>query len=90
MLCRDMLSEICHGQPTAPERATRVRAAVEFKDLKVNLRQGFVATGVGDLQKGLLTVDAAKKRKAEQHIYQAEKQQKLLQAERPKAIQCAA
>ncbi|KAL0023265.1 hypothetical protein WJX77_001050 [Trebouxia sp. C0004] len=42
-----------------------------------------------DPDKGLLTVDAAKKRKAE-HIYQPKKQQKVLQADRPKAIQCAA
>ncbi|DBB11838.1 TPA: PR domain zinc finger protein 1 [Trebouxia sp. C0006] len=41
----------------------------ELKDLKINLQQGFVATGMGDLQKGLLTVDAAKKRKAE-HVVQ--------------------
>ena len=37
----------------------------ESKDLKTNLHHGFVATGMGDLQKGLLTVNAAKKRKAE-------------------------
>ncbi len=41
----------------------------ELKDVKINLQQGFVATGMGDLQKGLLTVDAAKKRKAE-HVVQ--------------------
>ncbi|KAA6418396.1 MAG: hypothetical protein FRX49_11652 [Trebouxia sp. A1-2] len=61
----------------------------EFAELKLNLRQGFVSTGMGDLQSKLLTIDDAKKRKAE-HVYQARKQQKLLQAEQPKAIQCAA
>lgn len=61
----------------------------EFRDLKLNLRQGFVSTGMGDLYQKLLTVDEAKKRKAEQAC-QARKRQKLLQAEQPKAIQCAA
>ena len=61
----------------------------EFKDLKLNLRQGFVSTGMGDLQSKLLTVNDAKKRKVEQ-AYQARKQQKLLQAKQPKAIQCSA
>ena len=61
----------------------------EFRDLKINLRQGFVSTGMGDLQKGLLTITEAKKRKAE-HVQQARKQQKLLQAEQPKAVLCAA
>ena len=64
----------------------------KFKELKINLRQGFVSTGMGDLQHDLLTVyyvGDAKKRKAEQ-VRQARKQQKLLQVEQPKAIQCPA
>ncbi|DBA82354.1 TPA: hypothetical protein ACH3X2_000611 [Trebouxia sp. C0005] len=61
----------------------------EFRDLKINLRQGFVSTGMGDLQQKLLTVDEAKKRKAEQ-VCQARKRQKLLQMEQPKTVLCAA
>ena len=61
----------------------------EFKGLKINLRQGFVSTGMGDLQQKLLTVEEAKKRKAEQ-VCQARKRQRLLQMEQPKTIQCAA
>ena len=49
----------------------------EFKDLKLNLRQGFVSTGMGDLQSKLLTIDDVKQRKAEQ-VCQARKRQKLL------------
>ena len=37
----------------------------EFAGLKLNLRQGFVSTGMGDLQSKLLTVAEAKKRKAD-------------------------
>ena len=37
----------------------------EFTQLKLNLRQGFVSTGMGDLQAKVLTVAEAKKRKAE-------------------------
>ena len=61
----------------------------EFKGLKINLRQGFVSTAMGDLQQKLLTVEETKKRKAEQ-IWQARKRQKLLQMEQPKTVQCAA
>ena len=61
----------------------------EFAGLKLNLRQGFVSTGMGDLQGKLLTVGEAKKRKAEVAL-QSRKQQKLLQAEQPRAIECAA
>jgi len=61
----------------------------EFRQLKLNLRQGFVATGMGDLQAKTLTVEEAKKRKAEIGS-QSRKQQKLLQAEQPKTIGCAA
>ena len=61
----------------------------EFAGLKLNLRQGFVSTGMGDLQGKLLTVAEAKKRKAEIGL-QSRKQQKLLQAEQSKAIECAA
>ena len=67
---------------------TEPELLAEFKNLKLNLRQGFVSTGMGDLQTKLLTLDDAKKRKAE-HICQTRKQHKLLQAEQPKAIQCA-
>ena len=61
----------------------------EFAGLKLNLRQGFVSTGMGDLQSKLLTVAEAKKRKAGIES-QSRKQQKLLQAEQPKLIECAA
>ena len=46
-------------------------------------------TGMGDLQSKLLTVAEAKKRKADT-ILQSRKQQKLLQAEQPKTIECIA
>ena len=61
----------------------------EFKELKLNLRQGFVSTGMGDLKTKLLTVAKAKKRKADADT-QRKKQQKLMQAEQPKAVECAA
>ena len=61
----------------------------EFSQLKLNLRQGFVATGMGDLQTKTLTITQAKKRKAEIGL-QSRKQQKLLQAEQPRLIECAA
>ena len=59
----------------------------EFAGLKLNLRQGFVSTGMGDLQSKLLTLDEAKKRKAD-ILLQSRKQQKLLQAEQPKFAEC--
>ena len=59
----------------------------EFEGLKVNMRQGFVLTGMGDLQTKLLAVDEAQKRKKEQ-INQAKKRQKLLQAEQPRTSEC--
>ena len=61
----------------------------EFTQLKLNIRQGFVSTGMGDLQAKVLTVAEAKKRKAEIGL-QSRKQQKLLQAEQPKLIVCTA
>jgi len=61
----------------------------EFTDLKLNLRQGFVSTGMGDLKTKLLTVEEAKKRKRDAGT-QRRKQQKLLQAGQPIAIECAA
>ncbi|DBA82961.1 TPA: hypothetical protein ACH3X1_006740 [Trebouxia sp. C0004] len=61
----------------------------EFAGLKLNLRQGFVSTGMGDLQSKLLTVAEAKKRKAEIGL-QNRKQQKLLQAEQPRTTEGAA
>ncbi len=60
----------------------------EFLDLKLNLRQGFVSTGMGDLQTKLLTVNEAKKRKADADT-QRRKQQRIVQAEQPRAIECA-
>ena len=51
----------------------------EFAGLKLNLRQGFVSTGMGDLQNKLLTVAEAKKRKANIELH-SRKQQRLLQA----------
>ena len=61
----------------------------EFTDRKVDLRQAFVSTGMGDLQKKLLTVAEAKKRKAD-IVVQSRKQQRLLQTEQPRHIECAA
>ncbi|KAL3153157.1 hypothetical protein ABBQ38_011910 [Trebouxia sp. C0009 RCD-2024] len=61
----------------------------EFAGLKLNLRQGFVSTGMGDLQSKLLTVAEAKKRKADIGLH-SRKQQKLMQAEQPKARECVA
>ena len=61
----------------------------ELSGLKLNLRQGFVSTCMGDLQGKLLTVAEAKKRKAEIGL-QSRKQQKLLQAEQHKLIVCTA
>ncbi len=57
----------------------------EFTELKLNLRQGFVSTGMGDLQTKTLTLAEAKKRKAEM-VLQSRKQQRLLQAEQPREI----
>ncbi|DBA94616.1 TPA: hypothetical protein ACH3X1_002196 [Trebouxia sp. C0004] len=61
----------------------------EFKELKLNLRQGFVFTGMGDMKTKLLTVAEAKKGKSDAGT-QRKKQQKLMQAKQPKAIECAA
>lgn len=61
----------------------------EFTNLKLNLRQVFVSSGTGDLKPKLLTVAEAKKRKADADI-QRRTQQKLLQAEQLRAIECAA
>ena len=61
----------------------------EFTQHQLSLRQGFVSTGMGDLQSKLLTVDEAKKRKADIEV-QSRKRQKLLQAEQPKLVECAA
>ena len=61
----------------------------EFTDRKVDLRQAFVSTGMGDLQTKMLTVAEAKKRKAD-IVLQSRKQQRLLQVEQPKAIKCNA
>ena len=58
----------------------------EFAGLKLNLRQGFVYTGMGDLQTKMLTLAEAKKRKADT-VLQSRKQQRLLQAEQPKTIE---
>ncbi len=61
----------------------------EFAGLKLNLRQGFVSTGMGDLQMKMLTLAEAKKRKADIESH-SRKQQRLLQAEDPLAIECTA
>ncbi len=61
----------------------------EFAGLKLNLRQGFVSTGMGDLRSQMLPIADAKKRKLE-IATQARKQQRLLQAEYPLAIKCTA
>ena len=46
----------------------------EFAGLKLNLRQGFVSTGMGDLQSKLLTVAEAKKRKKANVVTHTRKQ----------------
>jgi len=61
----------------------------EFTHLKLNLRQGFVSTGMGDVQTKMLTPTEANKRKAHQ-VCRAKKQQKRLLAEQPRATACAA
>ncbi|DBA87753.1 TPA: hypothetical protein ACH3X1_004756 [Trebouxia sp. C0004] len=60
----------------------------EFTRQKLNLRQGFMSTGMGDLQSVLLTVAEAKKRKANTESEQ--KAAKLLQTEELKTIECTA
>lgn len=60
----------------------------EFTQFKLKLRQGFVSTGIGDLQTKMLTVAVAKKRKA--ILSQSRKQQRLLQVEQPRLIESAA
>lgn len=59
----------------------------EFAGLKLNLRQGVVSTGMGDLQGKLLTVAEAKKRKANIDL-QSRMRQKLMQAEQPRTSEC--
>ena len=49
----------------------------EFGESKLILRQGFVSTGMGDLQSKLLTAAEAKKRKGNL-VLQSRKQQRLL------------
>ena len=61
----------------------------EFTDRKLDVRQAFVTTGMRDLQTKLLTVAEAKKCKADMVLH-SRKQQKLLQLEQPKLIECAA
>ena len=61
----------------------------EINESKISLRQGFVSTGMQDLQNKLLTIDQAKRRKAEQAC-QSRKQLRLLQSEQPIAKECAA
>ena len=57
----------------------------EFTQHKLNLRQGFVSTGMGDLQSKLFTVAEAKKCKADIDI-QSRKQQKLQQAQQLRTV----
>ena len=61
----------------------------EFTDRKVDLRQAFVSTGMGDLQTKMLTLAEAKKRKADV-VLKSRKQQRPLQAKQPRLIECAA
>ena len=56
----------------------------------LDLRQAFVSTGMGDLQTHTLSVAEAKKRKKANVVTHTRKQQRLLQAEQPKLIECAA
>ena len=62
----------------------------KFTNLKLNLRQGFVSIGLGDLQSKMLTVGEAKKRKADLDTQSRKRQRLLLQAEQPRAIECTA
>ena len=90
MLCRDMFSQCIIGENLQRLRDLAEADLIkEFTHFKLNLRQGFVSTGMGDLQTKLLTVAEAKKRKADM-VLQSRKQQRLLQAEQPKLIECAA
>jgi len=52
---------------------------------EANLRQGFVSTGMGDLQTKMLTL--AEARSAKQTW--TRRAERLLQAEQPRAIECA-
>ncbi len=61
----------------------------EFTDRKLDLRQAFVTTGMRNLQTKTLTLAEAKKRKAN-IVLQSRKQQRLVQAEQPKGLECAA
>ena len=90
MLCRDMFSQCIIGENLQRLRDLAEADLIkEFTHFKLNLRQAFVSTGMGDLQTKLLTVAEAKKRKADM-VLQSRKQQRLLQAEQPKLIECAA
>ena len=62
----------------------------EFTQFKLNLRQGFVTTGMGDLQTKMLTLAEAKKRKADMVLQSKKKQQRVLQADQPRLIEGAA
>lgn len=53
------------------------------------MRQGFLSTFTDDVKTKLLTVAEAKKRKADTDT-QHRKQQKLLHAEKRRAVECAA
>ncbi len=61
----------------------------EFGKHKLDIRQAFVSTGMGDLQKHTLSVTEAKKRKKANVVTHTRKQQRLLQPEQPRAIECA-
>lgn len=84
-----MLPEVCQRQLAALERTVRGSLIKEFAGLKLNMRQGFVSTGMGDLQSKLVTIAEAKKRQAGIES-QSRKQQRLRQAQQLKTIECAA
>ncbi|DBA98243.1 TPA: hypothetical protein ACH3X1_001167 [Trebouxia sp. C0004] len=81
----DNLQRLRHIRSPVPAPGYMIK---EFAGLnsKLNLMQGFVSTGMGDLQSKLLTVAEAKKRKVDIES-QGRKQQKLLQTEQPGLLQ---
>ena len=82
-------AETCLQKFVSDHLQRRGKLIKEFTQQKLNLRQGFVSTGMGDLQSKLLTVAEAKKRKATIES-QSRGQQKLLQAENLRTVESSA
>lgn len=69
---------------------SKLQLIKEFAQLKLNLRQGSVSTGMGDLCNKTLTLAEANKRKSGTDLHGRKQQKLLVQAEQPRAIECAA